>query len=292
MFERRFAMATVLAMFSGLLNTACSLPTNDLLVCETAASAEFPADLYQGPDCDCDSYFPMCKDATWRYEVTDLERNTEMEEKSWRVTGLARHLELMFDEGKYSLSKNLPSAWAYCRATADDVRHAWLTSDGAAVYWENSSWFEPTGSPAKHSYYVPRRVRLFTDAWTGAGHDTYLEYQVEDDENGNPKPEVTSYDANWNKRMIPEVVSSNPLFSGMVIRCEGSWPHEPPSADQDTAEADLDTGGTDEPTVGTTDTATFCFARGVGKIYEWKKGDSEELLVSAVIPGCDPWREH
>jgi hypothetical protein len=32
--------------------------------------------------------------------------------------------------------------------------------------------------------------------------------------------------------------------------------------------------------------AVYCFARGVGKVYDYTPGDDEEMLTAYDIPGC------
>lgn len=258
------------------LLAACAPLSNALLLVQEAEEA-VPG---PGGACDCTSLFPMCEGASWVYDVFDLKA-VSLSTKDWYMRGQGTDFDLTWDAGTPPLTKHLDTAWSFGRSTVEDVRQAWLTEDETAVYWEDSKRFSADGSNSKIQYYKDRRVRLYKDLWSGTRIESYLEYTAETVPPGEPAISVTLVETHWRVEDLPAVVLMDARFGARAVVCQVQEtmyltpPFPRPLEPQDTGSA----WEADE-------VAHFCFARGIGKVWESTEGDQEELLTDWNVPGC------
>jgi hypothetical protein len=208
--------------------------------------------------CDCDSYFPLCVGATWTYAQTGPNNLDGV--KTWLIQAEAA---IGGEYGKAGLH-----GFVQFRQLDGGVARRWLRVDGTPgdqrVFWEKDEFFSNTGSLAQTTYYVPNKLR-FDDSHRLLNQPWPLMYQQIDLRPGVPNPDALAFDEKW--EVVPAETQVNfPKLTFKEALCQ--------------RRSATDSNGFTWPA------QTYCFVKGVGKVYERTAGGDEEILVSYAVPRC------
>jgi len=243
------------------------VPTGQCMVCPPVA--EMPAELLPQTICNCSEWLPMCVGATWTYQQFDDPSGVRMPDKTVTIVDYR-------DPGDGHYGKSGYHAFSLCRASSDKMKMAWLTSEWPdhSDRWQLELWYGEKKKLSSSHYYVPYKLR-FDEARAATGttwHEQYEHYQWQADDSNAVRAAV---DATWSVVHWPDQIFSprrGPWdslvrrYSGLEVRC-----HHRIGTEENQPNAEVN---------------DFCFAQGVGKIYEFTPNEQEEYLVSFHVPGC------
>ncbi len=258
--DGRTARLRLLGVVVGLGACGCSvvLPCNDCLTRDTAPvfgeHCALPVASVPEPTCNCDSFMPLCKDATWDYaELANFETT-----KQQKIVGYGDPLQE--DYGKTGFD-----AFEYLRTSNDGTKRSWMTAQDGEVCWHLDHWYNEDGGWYKSKLYEPGRLRMDEGrAEPGASWNEHVTRTVWDAYGSETLDLYQRWTVSW--RELIEV-PGYPAIRYEHVLCQERVTM--PMTDTDDLEHKV-----------------FCFARGVGKVYEWDEADKEEYLVSYDIPGC------
>lgn len=221
----------------------------------------------RGPACDCQSFFPMCVGSTWTFEEVNFSTNLPTT-KTYVVQDHARIKDSSHD-------KDGKPAFVQFRTIDGGVLRRWISLEGEPgrrqLYYEMDDTFDSEWHATLSTYFVPARLR-FDETRTRVGdtwltdHDQYL-YRMGPMGLVTADPVVKMRDR-WIVIDAPDDLGA-PLrarFSDKEILCHKRFATragEPAPKEE-----------------------TYCFARGVGKIYDATFGGDVERLISHDVPGC------
>ena len=237
-----------------LLGKTC-VPGAGCVAVDTEPSAPPPS---RGPACNCQDHFPLCVGATWTYDQisTDTRLTTS---KTYVISDHG-----LIDSTAHDKAGR--NAFLQFRLANGGVTRRWLGLEGEPgarrLTYEKDDHFNTRWSAVLSTYFVPGKVRLdetrttVGETWT----TLHVQYDYRADVLPDPPLQVTD---RW-KVIEPDIpIRVRSRYSDLLC-------HE-----RSVVVEDL---------VGTPQ--IYCFARGVGKVYENTPEDDEEILQSYKIPGC------
>lgn len=208
-----------------------------------------------GPPCDCNSLFPMCVGTSWTYSITDA-RTGAVTLKTLSITDWRDP-----DRPEYGLSGF--KAFRQRRVTPIDSKDSWLarSDDGLRTNWLFDEWFDIDGRTTRVMVYSPSKLRL------------------------DERPEYVNAGAMWHESYQERRIQ---MMGETILDHEVDWTTPAPQ-DHDGFAASICEHKLDvtTPDDGPVD-ATYCFVRGVGKVWELTLLAGEENLSDWTVPGCSP----
>ncbi len=214
-----------------------------------------------GPPCDCNSYFPICVGARWEYRVCPPPRN-DCQTKTWHISDWAK-IGDSDDDRKWGVAGL--DAFVQVRILRTDRSRRWLTSDaeGRRLQWQKDLYYGwPNWEVKTTFFYRPNKLRIdarhvmIGEPW----QEMYEEIAVKD----ATEPLVKHTDE-W--EVVPVPMDYPPEFLLPL--------------GQPLCHRRRDDNGF------ATNVATFCFVRGIGKVFEDTANVGfERLLPDYSIPGC------
>lgn len=208
-----------------------------------------------GPPCDCDSHFPMCVGVSWTYTIKDA-RTSAVSLKTLSIVDWD-------DPGRPEYGLTGFMAFRQRRVAETDTKDSWLqeSSDGSRVMWLMDEWFDLDRQRTRAEYYVPAKLRVDESpehSIVGAmWHEHFTEYNIE-----QMTETVIEHEVDWTTLEPQDHAGFRATF------CE----HKSDTLSSTSVPVD----------------ATYCFAKGVGKVWELTQLVGEENLVSWTVPGCTP----
>jgi hypothetical protein len=213
----------------------------------------------QGPTCDCNSYFPVCRGASWTYEQRSLARNIP--------TTKAAAVQAYAPMDDNAHAKVGVKAFLQFRLVDGGLSRRWLTTQGpsgaATLSYEKDEWFDADWGKVLTTYYVPRRVRL-DETHVQVGDSWTVGYQQFD-----YRRDGIVIEGGWTRADEWSVVAAPEQ-----ARLPAKWSH---TLCQRRVGQEIDQAVADQ---------IYCFVRGVGKVYEITAGHDEDSLTAYRIPGC------
>ena len=220
-----------------------------------------------GPGCNCGAYFPFCVGASWEYDVYRPPATSTP--KTWKITQSSQVTDVVCDLADvrlFLLQLTMPgnTSWKWLQVEEVDGKQR--------LWWRKDQWFNVFGDPQSTVCYRPRKLRLDEsrlvpgEAWPALSYvSTVLELNP-------PREDSESHDDRWSVVSVEEVQRA-PLG-------RSRFPLERLPGRDVLCHLREDTGAI-------TEKKYFCFARGIGKIYEFDAVNSEqEVLRDYRIPNC------
>jgi len=206
-----------------------------------------------GPNCDCNSYFPTCVGASWTYAVENPQTGV-VTPKTFSITDYSDPGRLDFDLYGFM-------AFRQRRVTDSDSKDSWLiqSPDGLQLIWLIDDWFDMNGRRTRTEWYDPGKLRM------------------------DESPDHTVVGATWHEHYTEHHLE---MGTETIVEHQIDWETRPSEVHdpfgETLCEHKLDIASDSPVPVD----ATYCFARGVGKVYELTALVSEEALLDWTAPGC------
>lgn len=217
----------------------------------------------KGPPCDCEDFFPMCVGATWTYE--DVSFNTNVPTAKTYVVQDYGPIEAM---GHDKWKKN---GFVQFRVINGGLTRRWITVEGDAgrrrLYYEVDDNFDSQWQQVLSTYFVPAKLRL--DGTRTVVGETWVTEHAQYDYRAHAPPDpVLTVKDRWMVVPVPLDLPARlrEAFKDRELLCQKRTTgvlEDLPSVEQ-----------------------IYCFARGVGKIYDFTVGNDTERLTSYDVPGC------
>jgi len=222
------------------------------------------------PSCDCNAYFPFCLGSRWTYDVYPDTTGPMSSQKSWFISD--HHL---LDDASCGL-KGVP-AFLLIVDRGFDSSGKWLAVDQVdgkqRLWWLKEDRVDENLSPSRTICYQPRKLRL-DESRVDQGQSWSLPYDREDFRPDGTKQESQPHDDQW---QVVSVEQMKATLGQRMSRFPGRY-----------KDADVLCHYRDDGNGGLSERKYYCFARGVGKIYELDAGAivQEVLRDYYSIPTC------
>jgi hypothetical protein len=231
-----------------------------------------PVEPRNGPPCDCNSFFPVCLGSWWVYRVYDPTTKKEYE-RSWIIAGWGKLIdESSTPERDKMFSKEAVEGFILVRLSPIENMRRWgeRRPDGTIV-WHKYESFDGN-KLFDLRYFLPEKLRInenyqrVGDTWPEA----YKEFPIRSD--GTLLP-ILEHDDTWEVVSFADTkVKPSFPFDYMTGLCHKKMYREKPA------------GG--DPKDGVSGMSTYCFVRGVGKVYENEPNVEIETLDRYHVEGC------
>jgi hypothetical protein len=222
------------------------------------------------PTCDCGSYFPFCLHARWNYDLHQDATGARPTGKTWYI---ADH-QTVTDA---TCEMDAVPAYLMVVQGINDTSGKWLNVDQRdgkqRIWWLKEDWVDAELDPASTICYQPRKLRV--DEGRTAFEETWTErYTRSEFELGSPDPQIEEHEDRWQVVTVDQVIqAARPRVSRFPIRYRDS---------------DVLCHYREDRTGNRLEKKYYCFARNIGKIYEFDAGANEQevLREDYHVPGC------